>query len=175
MKYLWLMFLCWQVAEGSVGKRLQLKGSQGIVTVPALADWRLEKNVMGLPFVYFSPKLNGERSNLSIISTSSEIEFQSLKLKQDQKSYMAGKLAWAKKVNAEIIRQKPFKVWVNEFGLKVHQIGIEYRYNLKNYSEVSYFIGCEKRTLILKSLNLDSNSQHQRSFETIVNEINCES
>lgn len=166
------ILLIWAPAYGA--KVLHLQGEFGGIHVPVVKGWTLEKNVLGLPYVYFSEHVNGQKSNMSLINSKSKIQLDEKSLKKDEASYLEGKKNWAKKVNAKIIKAKPYETFINAHGHKVHQIGVQYLFKKKLYSENSYYVECRDKTLILKSLNLVKNFKHQVSFNRIAKEINCD-
>lgn len=146
---------------------------KGIIFLDQPEGWEVHKNVMGLPFVLFSPKENGQRTNLSFVPTSASAVMDVKGLKNDIGSYKRGKKSWASKVGATIDSYEPLKSFLNKHGNKVTKIGVEYTFKKKKYIEKSYYIECNGKLVHSKATLLRRNSQHTKSIDNMIQGVRC--
>jgi hypothetical protein len=52
---------------------IELKKGTRSIFIEEKAGWRLGKEMFGIPFWYFSPNSNGQRSNITFTDTGSEL------------------------------------------------------------------------------------------------------
>lgn len=157
----------------SEAKTLELRKNTGTILITEKANWKLGKDLFGMPFIYFSPQVNGQRSNISFTDTGAELELDVKSLSTSQKKYQAGRKAWAKKTGASPISFEPYQVKANQYGHKVHQIGFNYEHEGKTYSEKSYYIECKGKILFSKSLRLRENMAHEKDFKEFIETLDC--
>ncbi|MCF8059710.1 MAG: hypothetical protein K9K67_10460 [Bacteriovoracaceae bacterium] len=150
-----------------------LKTDMGTILVSRPRGWTIEERVLGLPFVLFGPKENGQRSNVSLTHTGQELKLDSPALKKDILNYKLGKSKWANKVGAKIIKILPLKTYQSERGHKVTQVGVTYQFKKKNYIEKSYYIECGINLLHSKALTLEKNKSHYHEIEKMIKGIDC--
>jgi hypothetical protein len=146
---------------------------RGQILIPNLAGWELGRNMFGMPFIYFSPQLNGQRSNISFTATGVETDIDLNSLGKNQESYQNLKKNWADSVMARSLSFLPYQVWKNSQGHVVHQIGFTYEHEKLQYVENSFYIDCRGKLIFSKSLRLHSNLQHEGEFKKIINEMDC--
>ena len=151
----------------------KLETEYGKIFVPELPQWELGKNMFGMPFIYFSPRANGQRSNISLTATGVDVEINLADMSKNPNAYKALKQRWAKEVDATPGAFIPYKSWKNEHGHAVHEIGFEYSHLGKSYVEKSFYIDCRSRLIYAKSLRLEQNSSHEVDFKKIVRELDC--
>lgn len=158
---------------GAYAKTLELKKSTRSIFIEELPEWKLGKDLFGMPFVYFSPQANGQRSNISFTDTGAEVELDIKSLASSQNSYQKNKKEWAESIDASITSFLPYEVKVNHHGHKVHQIGVTYVHDGKNYIEHSYYIECRGNVLYSKSLRLTQNQKHADDFQRLIYSLDC--
>ncbi len=154
-------------------KTLELKKSTRSIFIEELPNWKLGKDLFGMPYVYFSPNVNGQRSNISFTDTGAEVELDIKSLASSQNSYQKNKKAWAESIDASVVSFLPYEVKVNNHGHKVHQIGVKYAHEGKTYEEHSYYIECRGKILYSKSLRLTQNEKHADDFQGLINGLDC--
>jgi hypothetical protein len=152
---------------------LELKRNNSVVTIDELPDWTLSKDLFGIPFIYFSPEQNGQRSNISFTDTEVEFKLNPNDLQSTQETYQSNKRAWATQVNAKPISFIPFETFKNKKGHQVHKIGFNYEHEGKRYVESSYYINCHKKIIFSKSLRLKENSSHESLFSDFIHSLDC--
>jgi hypothetical protein len=172
MSLRWIIFFA-LLPSHAFSQRLALKRNDVVVYVKELSDWKLGKDLFGIPFVYFSPLKNGQRSNLSFTDTGLDLDLEVKSLAKSQKDYENGRRAWAEQVSATPISFYPYEVFSNQHGHRVHQIGFSYEHQTKVYSERSYYVECRGRIIFSKSLRLRENQEHEVLFQEAVNSIDC--
>ncbi len=172
MKYLFIT-LSYLLSLSVVAATQTLTTKYGRIFVPDLKGWELGKNMFGMPFLYFSPQENGERSNMSFTNTGVDGELDLPSLGKNPENYHKMKKDWAETIDAKVLGFFPFKIWKNDQGHAVNEIGVEYSANGKAYVEKSYYIDCRGRLLFSKSLRLKVNEKHQSEFETLVKKMDC--
>lgn len=154
-------------------KSLELKRNTRSIFIEEKVNWKLGKDLFGMPFIYFSPEANGQRSNISFTDTGADLELDVKSLATSQKSYQSSRKEWAKTVNADVISFFPYEVKINQHGHKVHKIGLRYAHEGKTYQEQSYYIECRGKILFSKSLRLSKNEQHEKDFSDLINGLDC--
>lgn len=159
--------------EVAHAKSLELKRNTRSIFIEEKASWTLGKDLFGMPFVYFSPQKNGQRSNISFTDTGAEVELDVKSLASSQKAYQQGRKDWAQSVSAEVIAFLPYEVKINDHGHKVHQIGVKYVHEGKTYQEKSHYIECRGKILFSKSLRLTSNLEHEQDFNDLIQGLDC--
>lgn len=135
--------------------------------------WRLEKDLFGIPFIYFSPIANGQRSNISFTDTGADLELDIKILGSTQSEFQKIKRNWAKQIAASPLNFIPYQVSINMHGHKVHQIGFVYEHKGKRYQEKSFYIECRNKLIYSKSLRLVKNKAHEKIFSEILNDLDC--
>jgi hypothetical protein len=156
-----------------MAKVMELKNNRGTIFVMEKNQWKLGKDMFGIPFIYFSPERNGQRSNISFTNTGVELELEIKDLAKGQNQYQIGRKKWAEKVGAMPLGFAPYQVKLNRHGHRVHQIGFSYSHEGQGYSEKSYYIECKGRLLFSKSLRLIVNDVHEKDFEEFIQSMDC--
>lgn len=126
-----------------------------------------------MPMVLFSPKENGQRSNLSITPSGLKLTLDKSSLKKDIKGFQEGRTLWTRKVGAKVISFKSQVEFKTHEGVSVTKIGFDYQYKNKTYSESSFYIECPQQLIHAKGLVLKKNLDHEKEFENIVKGVVC--
>lgn len=158
---------------GGHAKTMELKKSTRSIFIEEKDDWKLGKDLFGMPFIYFSPQVNGQRSNISFTDTGADVELDIKSLASSQDKYQANKKEWAESVGASLTSFEPYKVKINNHGHKVHEIGFNYAHEGKTYKEKSFYIECRGKILFSKSLRLSENEQHDKDFNDLISSLDC--
>ena len=154
-------------------KTMELKKSTKSIFIEEKKDWTLGKDLFGMPFIYFSPQLNGQRSNISFTDTGAELELDIKSLASSQESYQKNKKEWAEQVGATPLSFRPYEVTVNQHGHKIHKIGFSYEHEGDKYFENSYYIECRGKLLFSKSLRTSENEKHETDFKELIGSLDC--
>jgi hypothetical protein len=166
-------FLISSITFSAFGSSLSLKTEKGVIIVPDIQGWELGRDMFGMPFIYFSPQKNGQRSNISFTSTGVDVEFNLADFGKDGAGYKKIKKEWASKVNATPKDFFPYKQWKNNHGHTVHEVGFNYLHQGKKFIEISHYIDCRGRLIFSKSLRLEINVDHQKNFKNLITELDC--
>lgn len=159
--------------SSAMAKSLELKKDARIIFIQELPNWQLGQDLFGMPFIYFSPQTNGQRSNISFTDTEANLKLDVKALADNQNDYQKGKEAWVKTVGAVALEYSPYQVKVNKLGHKIHQIGFSYRHEDKVYFERSNYIECRGRIIFSKSLRLKENEAHENDFNNLLESLDC--
>ncbi len=154
-------------------KSLELKKNTRSIFIEEKADWTLGKDLFGMPFIYFSPQVNGQRSNISFTDTGADLELDIKSISSSQDFYRDNKKKWAEQVGAKIDGFSDLESFSNKHGHKVHKIGVEYTHEDDSYVEKSYYIECRGKILFSKSLRLKSNAIHDNDFTDLIQNLDC--
>lgn len=154
-------------------KSLTLVTERGQILIPSLPDWELGENMFGMPFIYFSPRANEQRSNISFTSTGVEADIDLPSLGKNQDTYKKIKTEWVQTIDGKADGFIPYKRWNSKQGHTVHQIGFEFTHESKSYLESSYYIECRGSLVFSKSLRLKINLEHQAQFEKLIDAVDC--
>ncbi len=173
MKLLFLLLLIFSTHSLVWAETQTLSTAQGRILIPILKKWELGKNLFGMPFLYFSPQTNGQRSNISFTDTGVNLEIDLSRLRANNESYHKIKNDWAQSIGGKIIAFHPFKIWKNDQGHAVHEIGVEYIHENKSYLEKSFYVDCKGKLIFAKSLRLKLNQEHQKDFDLLLNKLDC--
>lgn len=174
MKDLFVFFLILTAFSYSAqAKMLELKKSTRSIFIEEKNGWKLGKDLFGMPFIYFSPESNGQRSNISFTDTGADLELDIKSLAETQSKYQKNRKAWAEKVGASALGFSPYEVSINKNGHKVHKIGFSYEHEGKAYNEKSFYIECRGKILFSKSLRLLSNEKHESDFNDLISSLDC--
>lgn len=168
--YFFLLFtFCFRIHA----KTLELIVDTRTIYISQKPQWELGKDIFGIPFIYFSPQVNGQRSSISFTDTGAELELDVKALSQTQSKYQNGRKKWAQKVGATPLFFIPYEAQVNKHGHKIHQIGHNYAHEGKTYHEKSYYIECRGKLLFSKALRLDVNEKHDQDFKDLLESLDC--
>lgn len=157
----------------AMGKTLELRKNHNSILIEEKTNWTLGKDLFGMPFIYFSPQTNGQRSNISFTDTGAEVELDITSLSENQVKYQEGKKSWAMQVEAKPLGFIPYATLTNKYGHKVHKIGFLYEHEGDSYQETSYYVECRGKLLFSKSLRLKSNEQHEKDFQDLIMTLDC--
>lgn len=152
---------------------LELKKDSRSILIPEMEQWKLGKDLFGMPFIYFAPQANGQRSNISFTDTGAEVELDIKALASYQADYQKGRKLWTETVGAQALDFLPYEVKVNQNGHKIHQVGFSYNHEDKIYHEKSYYIECRGRIIFAKSLRLKANEKHEQDFKKLIDSLDC--
>ncbi len=161
------------ISFSAQAKMLELKKSTRSIFIEEKNGWMLGKDLFGMPFIYFSPQTNGQRSNISFTDTGAELELDVKSLATTQGKYQKNRKAWADKVGANSLGFSPYEVSINKNGHKIHKIGFSYEHEGKAYNEKSFYIECRGKILFSKSLRLLSNETHESDFNDLISSLDC--
>lgn len=154
-------------------KTMELKKSTRSIFIQEKNGWTLGKDLFGMPFIYFSPQKNGQRSNISFTDTGAELELDIKSLASSQESYQKNKKDWALQVGATPLGFKPYEVTINQHGHKIHNIGFSYVHEGDKYFENSFYIECRGKLLFSKSLRTSENEPHEEDFKDLLSSLDC--
>jgi hypothetical protein len=146
---------------------------RGQILISKIKDWEMGKDMFGMPYIYFSPQANGQRSNISFTATGVETDVDLTTLGKNQDTYKKMKQQWSETVNAKVLGFIPYKRWKNKEGHIVHQIGFEYLHEELPYVENSFYVDCRGKLIYSKSLRLKVNNRHQTHFEKLISDMDC--
>lgn len=146
---------------------------RGQILVPSLPDWERGENMFGMPFIFFSPRANDQRSNISFTATGVESDINLPSLGKNQDSYKKIKTEWAASVGGKAEAFIPYKTWKSKQGHTIHEIGVEFTHEEKRYVETSFYIDCRGMLIYSKSLRLKVNQDHQGQFGKLIDEMDC--
>lgn len=154
---------------------LDFKKNGGKIYIPTYQNWEMLKDVFGIPYVYNSPKENGQRSNISFTDSGVEIVVDFNELGKTQDRYKENKQKWIKTINGKISQDGflPYKKWKNKYQHIVYQIGLNFNQGNKEYVETSFYINCKERLIYSKAMRLKNNLIHQSKFENLINNLDC--
>jgi hypothetical protein len=160
-------------AHIAMAKTLELKKDSKSIFIEEKPKWKLGKDLFGMPFIYFSPKTNGQRSNISFTDTGASLELDMKSLSDGQGTFKTNKEKWAKTVGATPLEFTPYTMKVSKLGHRIHQIGFSYKHEDKEYVERSNYIECRGKIIFSKSLRLKVNEPHAKEFDDLLNGIDC--
>ena len=111
MKVLFVFFCILTTFSFSAqAKMLELKKSTRSIFIEEKSGWMLKKDLFGMPFIYFSPQNNGQRSNISFTDTGANLELDIKSLATTQDKYKKDRTTWAQKVGASTLGFSPYEV-----------------------------------------------------------------
>jgi len=154
-------------------KDLTMPHKSGTLITVEKEDWEMGKNMFGIPYMYFSPKKNGQRSNITFAATGADLNFDTTNIASGMSDYESMKKKWAMKTESKIESFVPYRLWSNLYGHKVHQVGFTYKNEEKIYVENSFYIECKGKMYFSKSLRLEENKAHEKEFEDLIKHIDC--
>lgn len=166
-----LLILC--VSFAASAKDLKLVTAQGQILVPELAGWELGRDMFGMPFILFSPRANGQRSNMSLTATGVDVEINLSDMAKNPEAFRAQKQQWAESVGATVTSYVPYSTRRNLHDHQIHSIGFEYTHLDKHYVETSHYVDCRKRLIFAKTLRLKANGDHEQSFQRLLSDLDC--
>ncbi len=152
---------------------MELKKNTRSIFIEEKSNWKLGKDLFGMPFIYFSPEANGQRSNISFTDTGAEVELDIKSLAEAQNDYQTNKKSWATQIGASVQAFSPYEVLINKHGHKVHKIGFSYLHGEDSYHEKSYYVECRGKIVFAKSLRTSQNEAHEKDFSELINTLDC--
>jgi hypothetical protein len=156
-----------------IAKSMELKKGSRSIFIEEKTNWKLGKDLFGMPFMYFSPQANGQRSNISFTDTGADLELDIKSLASSQDKYEFGRKEWAQQVGANTLGFSAYEVKVNKHGHRVHKIGFNYEHEGKSYVEKSFYIECRGKIIFAKSLRLSDNESHEKDFSDLIGGLDC--
>jgi hypothetical protein len=168
-----LVFILAAFPARSHAKTVELSNGARRLLVEEKTGWTLGRDLFGMPFIFFSPQTNGQRSNISFTDTGAEVALDVGALAKNQDQYQEGRRRWARQVEATPLGFTPYEAFVNARGHRVHKIGFSYAFQGKTYVERSYYVECRGRILFSKSLRLTENDKHEKDFSDLVGSLDC--
>lgn len=168
-----LLILSGLVSMNIAARTLELKEDSRSIFIEEKAGWKLSKDLFGMPFIYFSPENNGQRSNISFTDTLSDVSIDFISADQTQGVYQENKKKWASKVGAIPEDFIPYEVLKNKFGHTIHKIGFNFSHEGKSYTEHSFYIECRGKMIFSKSMRLKVNQEHDKAFLDILQSLDC--
>lgn len=171
MKQLLVLLILFSISAHA--KVLELKKNTGTIFITEKNQWMLGKDLFGMPFIYFSPQKNGQRSNISFTDTGAELELDIKILAENQDKYQVNRKKWADSVGADPLSFDPYEVKINKNGHRIHRVGFNYAHEGKVYAEKSYYIECKGKLIFSKSLRLKENLSHEKDFDDLLSTLDC--
>ncbi len=168
-----LLFCLCLLSLNSFAKTLELKENSRSIFIPEIDNWELGRDLFGMPFIYFSPMENGQRSNISFTDTGASLQLDIQALAKSQDKFQKDKKEWAEQVGAKPLSFTPYGVKTNLHGHKIHRIGFNFIHEGRTYHEKSFYIECRGKLLFSKSLRLQENAQHEKDFSELLNSLDC--
>lgn len=168
---LFLLFII-MFSSVALADRLELKDDSQTIFIDEKANWELGQNLFGIPFILFSPQLNGQRSNISFTDTGAKIGLKKTAI-SNEVAYKKMKKNWAIKTDSIPVSFLPYQKYVNRNNHEVHQIGFVFKNEGKVYVENSYYIECRGKVIFSKSLRLDVNEVHEKVFNELIDTLSC--
>jgi hypothetical protein len=168
-----LSVLCLISSTFAAAKMIELKKNTQSIFIQDKASWTLGKDLFGMPFIYFAPQLNGQRSNISFTHTGAELELDLKSITKSQDVYRDNKKKWGEQVGAKIDGFLELESFKNTHGHKIYKIGVDYTHENESYSERSYYIECRGKILFSKSLRLKQNIEHEKDFSDLIQGLDC--
>lgn len=157
----------------ALAKDLTMPHKSGTLITVEKEDWEMGKDMFGIPYMYFSPKKNGQRSNITFAATGADISFDTTNIAGGMRDYEKMKKEWAQKTESTVQGFIPYRFWSNLYGHKIHQVGFSYKNEEKIYVEHSFYIECKGKMYFSKSLRLEENKVHEKEFEDLIKHIDC--
>ena len=171
---MWKLVICLGLVSFNLEARsLELKKSTRSIFIEKKDDWKLGRDLFGMPFIYFSPEANGQRSNISFTDTGADLELDVDSLATTQDKFQKNKKEWAQQVGATPLGFVPYQVTINKHGHKVHRIGFSYEHEGEKYHEKSFYIECRGKILYSKSLRVQENLEHEKDFDDLISSLDC--
>lgn len=171
---MWKLVVCLGMISVTVEAGvLELKYQSKTIFIQEKTEWKLGKDLFGMPFIYFSPEINGQRSNISFTDTGAEAELDTKSISETQKTYQENKKKWAQQVGASAESFLPYEMFSNKHGHKIHKIGFNFEHDGKVYQEKSFYIECRDKILFAKALRLKENEIHDKDFNELLNSVDC--
>ncbi|MGE3609803.1 MAG: hypothetical protein AB7I27_09485 [Bacteriovoracaceae bacterium] len=172
MKKCIIFFLFIYSAFAVAIERIELKDDYQTIYVDKINNWTMARNLFGIPFTFFSPKLHGQRSNISFTDTGVKLGLDKTSI-SDVKEYKRMKEKWSEQTDSVIITFLSFESYLNQFKHQIYKIGFIFQNEGKNYVETSYYIQCRKQIIFSKSLRLEANKEHEVYFNQLIQSLNC--
>lgn len=145
------------------------------VSIDAPKGWQTAEYMFGSPISLLGPFKNGRRPVVTFNPTTIEnYSFDSKELKNSEKSYQTGRIAWLEKNHGKLIRFLDYKAskWLNI--PEVHFIGYQYEMLGENFRELSYFFNCQNEVVNYHVLATDEQyASYSKEIEQILNSTNC--
>lgn len=174
MKVYFILFTILTITSfSSQAKMLELKKSTRSIFIEEKKGWMLKTDLFGMPFIYFSPQANGQRSNISFTDTGADLALDVNSLATTQDKYKKLKNSWAQKVGANSLSFSPYELTINNNGHRVHRMGFTYEHEGKAYNEKSFYIECRGKIYFSKSLRLLTNEKHEKDFNDLISNLDC--
>jgi hypothetical protein len=126
------------------GPQVEISGPQG---------YRLERDFLGLPWVFIEEGKTSNRSSLVVtLSGLANVDFNPLLLQKNYQQYQEGREAWAKKNGLSIKKFLPYQTFKNPQDKEIHAAGYIFANEQGVFHEQSFYLECPKNLVHLKIL-----------------------
>jgi hypothetical protein len=151
---------------------MKIQDSRGSVYLELPANWKYEKNLLGLPHVFLSPE---DKDRVSVSLTLTGIEDVKLPVKElhkNQNQYQEGRKEWAEERGFSISNFTPYETSKTKDKFQIHEIGFEYKDAESTYRELSWYVECPESLLHLKLLGTKTSARFEEG-KAIIKSLSC--
>ncbi|NBV50591.1 hypothetical protein EBR78_05150 [bacterium] len=157
------------------GATEKLETERGKFEIEVSNDWKVVKDLYGIPFTFLGPK-NGPRRAVVLVTPTGtqDLEFNEQALSKNDRSYREGRERWLKSRSGKALRFFPYQKETWAPNLEAHHLGFEYQLGDQKFSENSYYVVCDKKIFHLKSLvPTELGVSEQQTTENTIKSFRC--
>jgi hypothetical protein len=139
-------------------------------------DWKIERDLYGMPLTVLGPERNGERAVLNIQHTPlRQFRFDHKLIQATQDQYFAGRKEWLEDLdNTRFISEIPYEKLSANPRVDGFQLGFRYEMRGQEFEERSIQIVCNERMYFVKTLYSSKEpAADKKALADIVQKLNC--
>jgi len=153
----------------------KFKLSRGTIQIDVPKEWQSAPDLYGIPLMLLGPEQAGRRPTLAVVPSGQpgqKITSEDLKANPD--GFRIGREKWLKKYQGKALEFFPYQYEKLSNGSEVHTLGYRYEISSLKFTEKSYYVVCQGKLYILKSVLSDGHtSDAENSIQNTVRSLSC--
>ena len=147
------------------------------VQVQLPSQWKVQKDLYGVPIVVLGPERKGERAVLEIQHTPAKnYVFDHAQSADSQDTYFVGRKAWLSRYDGEFVSKIPYQKLSSAHHLDGSEIGYKYKLRGHQFEERSVQVNCDGSMYMIKSLVSDLSPNEDRvALGKMISQFQCAS
>lgn len=172
-----LSFICLLITPNTFAKNkatwVKLRKAEVGFSLPA--KWNHYKDMLGLPLVFVSPRINAQRITVSVTPTGlNDIPMDPKTLKKEQNGWFSGRRKFVSTFKGAITGTFPYSLEKWKHIPEVHAIGYKYKVADKHFVSHSFYFYCKEQLFHVKSLyEQNVYTKGLDTVESIGNTLRC--
>ncbi len=132
-------------------KDLTMPHKSGTLITVEKKDWEMGKDMFGIPYMYFSPKKNGQRSNITFVATGADINFDTTNIATGMRDYEKMKKTWAQKTESTVQGFIPYRFWSIFMAIKFIKLDLVIKMKKRSMLNIAFISNAKGRCILARA------------------------